>query len=231
MNFRLNRIYHTVVPSFLKRWAIKFIPKEKQELIFQKARANEFKENISKVEEYWLRYRQLKKIRELCEFDSASVVLDVGCGISTVLHYVEGDRFGIDPIGDEYNKIYDYPDGISVGKGHGENIPFPDHHFDVVFSTNVIDHVDSPEAVFKEIYRVLKPHGKFVLTVELFPKKVIRDPAHPHSLTKTDVEVLINNAGFKILFEEESPWIGMRNYVNGFTMKNPQVEFIVVLKK
>lgn len=41
-------------------------------------------------------------------------------------------------------------------------IPYEDNRFDVVFSDNVLEHVANPEAVFREISRVLKPGGVFL---------------------------------------------------------------------
>lgn len=41
-------------------------------------------------------------------------------------------------------------------------IPYPDNTFSVVYSANVIEHVDNPEAIFREIRRVLKPGGLFL---------------------------------------------------------------------
>lgn len=41
-------------------------------------------------------------------------------------------------------------------------IPYDNDLFDLVFSDNVFEHVEFPESVFKEIYRVLKPGGLFI---------------------------------------------------------------------
>jgi SAM-dependent methyltransferase len=41
----------------------------------------------------------------------------------------------------------------------GETIPFPDSHFDFVFSSTALEHTDSPERVLNESVRVLKPGG------------------------------------------------------------------------
>jgi SAM-dependent methyltransferase len=41
----------------------------------------------------------------------------------------------------------------------GEAIPFPDDHFDVLFSSTALEHTENPERVLDESLRVLKPGG------------------------------------------------------------------------
>jgi SAM-dependent methyltransferase len=206
-----------------------FINKYYSELSFQRRWVRLFAGQQAKVLEYWKRYRCFDDIERICAFDDSKMVLDVGCGISTVLHYVKGHRFGIDPLADEYLRIYQYPPGITVRKGFGEDIPFPDAHFDVVFCSNVIDHTTDPRATMDEIRRVLKVGGHLVLTVELFDERQARDLAHPHSVTKADVDVLVRG-GFERLFEKTEPWMLAFDYVNG-SMKVDGEQLIVVLRR
>jgi ubiquinone/menaquinone biosynthesis C-methylase UbiE len=48
--------------------------------------------------------------------------------------------------------------------GDARNIPFRDGYFDAVFSTNSLHEWDSPEVTFDEIYRVLRPGGKYFIS-------------------------------------------------------------------
>ena len=210
-----------------------FWNKHNNELAFQIEWERLFKDNKSKVLEYWRNYRYLDYINKICEIRDDSRILDVGCGISTVLHFVNGVRYGIDPLADEYKLIYPYPEGINIQKGFAEKIPFSDGYFDVVFSSNVLDHVTDPRKACDEIHRVLKLGCFFVLTVEIFEEKIDRDPSHPHCLTKNDVHLLLDGK-YSIIFEKESPWIGTTSYVLGskkYYMKYHNKELILISKK
>jgi ubiquinone/menaquinone biosynthesis C-methylase UbiE len=184
------------------------------ELRFQRKWVGQFVGNEAKVLQYWKEYRYLDDIQRICQIDDSKTVLDIGCGISSVLHFVRGRRFGIDPLAEEYAKIYDYPPELTIRRGFGEKVPFPDKFFDVVFCSNVLDHTTDPERTLEEISRVLKRDGHFVMTVEIFEDKAERDLSHPHSLTREDVEALLGRR-FVVEFERTSPWMWLMSYVDG----------------
>jgi ubiquinone/menaquinone biosynthesis C-methylase UbiE len=209
------------------RWLVR--SKYSMELAFQKEWVKEFKQNKHKVLEYWKKHRYLDDVNKICKITKDSTVLDVGCGLSSVLHFVEGKRFGIDSLADEYLKMYEYPEGITVKKGFGEYLPFPNNNFDVVFCSNALDHVTSPKKTVKEILRVLKDNGHFVLTVEVFKDKTKRDPSHLHSFLLKDVFCLLKS-GFNLRFIGTSDWIGIRRYVKGLK-ECSQTELIVIAEK
>ena len=53
----------------------------------------------------------------------------------------------------------------------GEALPYPDDHFDLVFSNEVIEHVDDDRRTMAEIVRVTRPGGHIVIFApnRLFP--------------------------------------------------------------
>ena len=52
-----------------------------------------------------------------------------------------------------------------VRRGDGEDLPFPDASFDLVFSWGVIHHSSDMEAALQELVRVCRPGGRLVLMV------------------------------------------------------------------
>ena len=230
MSSRFSNIFREKVKK-LGIQKLKFYIRSKYstELTFQKEWLNEFLSNKLKVLEYWKNYRYLDKIIDVCKITEDTKVLDVGCGLSTVLHFIEGKRFGIDPLGDEYLKLYKYPEGIKIKKAFGEYLPLPNAYFDVVFCSNALDHVTDPEKTISEISKVLKKDGYFVLTVKIFKTKVKRDPAHPRSFLLEDVLGLLDS-DFSIISEGTSEWIGIRRYVKGLK-ESLGTELILIAKK
>lgn len=54
-----------------------------------------------------------------------------------------------------------------VRQGDAHNLPWPDLYFDVVFMHEVLEHCAFPVKALKEIHRVLKSGGKFVISLPL----------------------------------------------------------------
>lgn len=85
-------------------------------------------------------------------------VLDVGCGIGFVSQlYPNFDITGID-ISDGMLAHNPY----KWQKAPAENIPFPENTFDFVICRSLLHHLEDPLLGLKEMFRVLKPGGKFV---------------------------------------------------------------------
>lgn len=99
-------------------------------------------------------------------------LLEVGSGFA-VNHIVWTRKFGIDGYGIEpgdegfqsslkISRQLVRDNGLlpdRIVNAVGENIPFEDDHFDLVYSTNVLEHTQDPGKVLREIVRVLKPGG------------------------------------------------------------------------
>jgi ubiquinone/menaquinone biosynthesis C-methylase UbiE len=93
---------------------------------------------------------------------SDSYVIDIGCGHADFLGVVyarAGNVYGIDP---DLQALKNNMTIQQVVNGMADNIPFKDEYFDVVTCAWVLEHLENPEDVFNEIYRILKPGGKLI---------------------------------------------------------------------
>lgn len=159
-----------------------------------------------KLLEYWMNFRYLEEIRQLVTL-SEKRVLDVGCGLTSVLEIMEGTyRVGIDPRMDFFHTVLPLNNDIQWLRAQGEYVPFKNRSFEVVFCSNALDHTIDPKATLLEIHRVLKEKGKVVLSVDVFPQKQsARDPIHRFSFSEDQVLNLLANTGFEVRFRKMSP--------------------------
>lgn len=90
-------------------------------------------------------------------------LLDLGAGAGIVAHMnfrgLVAQVCGIDP--DPRVGANPYLDEGKVACG--EDIPYADTYFDIVFADNVLEHLHNPALVFQEVARVLRPGGLFLV--------------------------------------------------------------------
>jgi SAM-dependent methyltransferase len=101
-------------------------------------------------------------IRHLREFAPkiSGDILDVGCGSSPYRSVFSHTRYhGVD-----LDRSVCSQDPC-IQSFDGKKLPYSDNHFDAIICTQVFEHVFTPDEFLQEIYRVLKPDGKLLLTV------------------------------------------------------------------
>ncbi|MFL7793972.1 MAG: methyltransferase domain-containing protein [Anaerolineae bacterium] len=102
-------------------------------------------------------------------------VLDVGCGVGmyTAAFLRETPYvFGVEVERERALEARDLPAGKpGVSQALGEFLPFPDGIFDVVFSHEVLEHVDDDRVCVAEMARVVQRGGRIVVFVpnRLYP--------------------------------------------------------------
>ena len=75
-----------------------------------------------------------------------------------------GDGVGIDVSEQALQQSKKY-DNINVMYGKAERIPFPDNHFDFVYSLGLFEHFEDSTPLFREAFRVLVDGGYVFITV------------------------------------------------------------------
>jgi SAM-dependent methyltransferase len=97
--------------------------------------------------------------------------LDIGTGTGTNLRLLRDAGFsnvtGLDA-SDEAIRFCAQKQLGDVRQGDICALPFGDASFDVVFATDVIEHIDDDGLAAQEICRVLKPGGSVIITVPAF---------------------------------------------------------------
>ncbi len=118
---------------------------------------------------------------ELCidkNYFRNKIVIDVGCGPRGSLHHFNARmKFGVDILANEYNKKFSIVKHDMVYLNClSHKRPFLNEFADIVISRNALDHVGDFESTIDEIYRVLKPHGEILLSMNLRYIPTINEP-------------------------------------------------------
>jgi 2-polyprenyl-3-methyl-5-hydroxy-6-metoxy-1,4-benzoquinol methylase len=99
-------------------------------------------------------------------------VLDVGCGAGSVVKAVKRERPDLEVVGCDVSRsalalAEASPEGVEFRQAQAEKLPFADGEFDFVWIFDVLEHVEKPEAVLREVARVLKPGAGFHIVLPL----------------------------------------------------------------
>tara|TARA_B100000475_G_scaffold169319_1_gene131113 strand:+ start:254 stop:877 length:624 start_codon:yes stop_codon:yes gene_type:complete len=102
-------------------------------------------------------------------------VLDLGSGTGAAFQQLQNfDVTAVDP--DE--KMLQLNEFSNKVIGGAENLPFPDNSFDSIYCAFVWRNINEPKKGMDEVYRVLRPGGKFILLDMTRPKNKFLKAIH-----------------------------------------------------
>jgi len=94
--------------------------------------------------------------------------------------------------------------GLDLIYGDMHDLPFPSGVFDAVLSKESFEHCFAPILVTIEVWRVLRPHGRWMLTQPDSNNEVGFDWSHSTVLNARQRKALFENFGFRVLENTEN---------------------------
>ncbi len=155
--------------------------------------------------------------------------LDIGCATGLLVKYMQNkgwESSGIE-ICKESAEYGIKNRGVKIVIKTLGDANFDDEHFSVIHFSHVIEHIPSPLTFLKEVFRVLAPGGKAIITtpnVKGFQAKIFgaewRSAIADHLtlFSKKTLRTMLKKAGFKL--EKMVTWGGLaKGTVPGFIKK------------
>jgi SAM-dependent methyltransferase len=156
----------------------------------------ESSKQLAESDDFWERSAAgvglLREMRRAVKTHATGRLLDVGAGTLCCRRVVQ-------PYIAEYRSLDFRPTHPELDYvADAQKMPLPDNSFDTTLSSQVLEHVPNPEQALREMYRVLKPGGKTIITIPLFGY-LHNEPHDYFRYTKYGVQALMERTGFTII--------------------------------
>ena len=126
-------------------------------------------------------------------------VLDVGCGNGAFVAVCR-DR-GLDAEGQDLSHPSQDPNGEWTHRGDLVDLAFPTDFYDTITCHDVLEHTADPRRFLREIRRMMKPSGRFMLDFPDFNfDKHWKETEHLWMLTKNQVISLLRTCDFVVRY-------------------------------
>ena len=136
-------------------------------------------------------------------FITGKKVLDIGCGLAYGTRYMSEYAAGI--TGMDYNqetiesnrKRFEDIKNLEFIHGAVPPIAIASESIDVVTAFQFIEHIHPRAEFLKEVSRILKPGGVFLMTTPNAKMSLARNPFHVHEYTFAEMKDEMDNLGFQ----------------------------------
>ncbi|MFC2074467.1 class I SAM-dependent methyltransferase [Campylobacterota bacterium] len=129
-------------------------------------------------------------------------VLDIGCGVVPLCNYFSAQGHevtALDPIKEDVDFLIEnnlnslYGTDVKHMHGYGEQLPFENESFDVVYAVSVLEHIPTgnDKIVLDEMSRVLKQDGLLILTTDVMPNDEKTERAYAAPFTSTSFQEIL----------------------------------------
>lgn len=153
------------------------------------------------------RYEEL--LDEFEKYRKTNKILDVGAGCGFLLKIAK--KRGWEVYGTELTDdavAHCEAEGINMRKGNLNGVGFDPNMFDIITSIEVIEHINNPNDLVKEMHQILRPGGKVYMTTPNFNAvlryrlkskyDVIEFPLHLCYYTAKTLRNLYTKHGFEV---------------------------------
>lgn len=120
-------------------------------------------------------------------------VLEIGTGTGYGIDIIAPscDRFTtLDKFSSEATAAL--PGNVEFVKATVPPLPFKDESFDYVVAFQVIEHISDDRTFIKEVHRVLRKGGKFIVTTPNKPMSITRNPWHVREYTAEELNMRLS---------------------------------------
>lgn len=111
------------------------------------------------------------------QLPKSGVILEVGAGTGLNFEFYRREAVGVatEPSIEmlKIAKNKSRPEGLTLVQSFAEKLPFRDASFDTAFASLVFCSVESPQAAFAELRRVVRPGGTVVLLDHVRPRGLL----------------------------------------------------------
>jgi ubiquinone/menaquinone biosynthesis C-methylase UbiE len=123
--------------------------------------------------QYNLKYKAVIQdmVCESAQDREYSSILDIGCRWGRDIENIIALNVGVNIVGIDISFDAEYAherlsntNKATLLQAQGEALPFRNGAFDIVISSEVVEHIDDTNKFIKEVNRILKKHGTFIVS-------------------------------------------------------------------